>query len=161
LWFDARRQGPDRDWKPQMIHDDDDRTHDARLAVVNPPELRAPRGFAHGVLAPAGGRILFVAGQTAATPDGRVTTAAFVEQFERSLANVIAVVRAGGGRPEHVARMTVYVTSMTDYRASRPALGDVWLRHMGSHYPAMALVEVAMLVDEGAAVEIEATAVLP
>ena len=132
-----------------------------RLTIVNPPELGAPRGFAHGVLAPAGGRLLFVAGQTAADRDGRMTADSFAAQFEIALARVLAVVRAAGGHPEHLTRMTMYVTSIEDYRASRRTLRDVWSRHMGAHYPAMAVVQVAGLVDEGADVEIEADAVLP
>jgi enamine deaminase RidA (YjgF/YER057c/UK114 family) len=133
----------------------------APFALVNPPELGAPRGFAHGLIAPAGGRVLFVAGQNAADAAGRVASDDFAQQFDSSLARVLTVVRAAGGQPEHIARMTVYVTSMNDYRDSRPALRGVWRRHMGAHYPAMALVQVVALVDEGAAVEIEATAVLP
>jgi enamine deaminase RidA (YjgF/YER057c/UK114 family) len=133
----------------------------APFAVVNPPELGTPRGFAHGLIAPAAGRLLFVAGQTATDDAGRITSDGLTQQFDRSLARVLAVVRAAGGQPEHIARMTVYVTSMDRYRDSRPALRDVWRRHMGSHYPAMALVEVNALVDEEATVEIDATAVLP
>lgn len=132
-----------------------------QMTVVNPPQLGEPRGFTHGLLAPAGARLLFVAGQIAANADGRVATDDFAEQFELSLTNVLTVVRAAGGRPDHVARMTVYVTRMDQYRDSRPALGDVWRRQMGSHYPTMALVQVTALVDERAVVEIEATAVLP
>ena len=133
----------------------------ARLTIVNPPELGAPRGFAHGVVAPAGGRLLFVAGQTATGPDGRITAESFAAQFEVALARVLAVVQAAGGQKEHVTRMTMYVTSIEDYRASRRTLRDVWGRHMGAHYPAMAVVQVTGLVDEGADVEIEADAVLP
>ena len=128
----------------------------SRLTIVNPPELGAPRGFAHGVIAPLAVRMLFVAGQTA----GNATTP-FAQQFEAALARVVTVVRAAGGRPEHVARMTVYVTDMNAYRTSRSSLGDVWRQHMGSHYPAMSLVAVTALVEEHAMVEIEATAVLP
>jgi enamine deaminase RidA (YjgF/YER057c/UK114 family) len=141
-----------------------DKTTDAHrryLDVVNPPELGAPRGFAHGLLAPAGGRLLFVAGQTAAGADSRIARADFAEQFEIALQRVLAVVRAAGGQPAHVTRMTVYVTRMEDYRSSRPKLRDVWGRHMGTHYPAMAVVQITGLVDEGAHVEIEADAVLP
>jgi enamine deaminase RidA (YjgF/YER057c/UK114 family) len=141
-----------------------DKTTDAHrryLDVVNPPELGQPRGFAHGLLAPAGGRLLFVAGQTAAGADGGTTTEDFAGQFETALARVLAVVRAAGGHPEHVTRMTMYVTSMDAYRDSRPMLRDVWRRHMGSHYPAMAVVQVTSLVDAGAGIEIEANAVLP
>jgi enamine deaminase RidA (YjgF/YER057c/UK114 family) len=131
------------------------------LTVVNPPELGKPRGFAHGLVSPSGSRTLFVAGQIASDPDGRVTTDDVVQQFEAALANVLTVVRAAGGEADQIARMTIYVTNMTAYREKRPALRDVWQRHMGSHYPAMALVQVSALVDERAAVEIEATAVLP
>ena len=143
------------------------------FAIVNPPELGTPRGFAHGLIAPAGGRLLFVAGQTAGNAalkgprhdngprhDGGIAASLFAQQFDDALARVLAVVRAGGGRPEQIARMTVYVTDIDAYRESRPALRDLWLRHMGSHYPAMALVAVTALVDEQAMVEIEATAVL-
>jgi enamine deaminase RidA (YjgF/YER057c/UK114 family) len=130
------------------------------LIVVNPPELGQPRGFAHGLLAPASSRTLFVAGQIAADADGRVTSDDFIQQVDLALANVLTVVRAAGGRAEQIARMTVYVTSMTLYREKRPALREVWQRHMGSHYPAMALVQVLALVDERALVEIEATAVV-
>ena len=131
------------------------------LMVVNPPELGRPRGFAHGLLTPAGGRTLFVAGQIAADADGRVTTDDFVQQFDAALTNVLIVVHAAGGRAEHIARMTVYVTDITVYREQRHALRDVWQRRMGAHYPAMALVQVVALVDERASIEIEATAVLP
>jgi enamine deaminase RidA (YjgF/YER057c/UK114 family) len=132
----------------------------SELEVVNPPELGRPRGFAHGLLASRGGRVLFVAGQTATNAEGRVAKEGFLEQYDAALARVLAVVRAAGGGPDDVARMTVYVTSMESYRESRRALRDVWRHHMGAHYPAMTLVQVATLVDEGAAVEIEATAVL-
>ena len=131
------------------------------FTVVNPPGLNTPSGFAHGLVAPADARLLFVAGQIATDRDGRVTSDDFLAQFETALTNVLAVVRAAGGRADHIARMTVYVTSIDQYRDGRSALGDVWRRHMGSHYPAMALVQVAALVDARAAVEIEATAVLP
>ena len=131
------------------------------FTIVNPRDLGAPRGFSHGMIVPAGGRLLFVAGQTATDEAGRIASDDFVEQFDRSLARVVAVVREAGGLPEQVARMTMYVTSMERYRASRTAIGEIWRRHMGVHYPPMALVEVTALVDKDAAVEIEATAVLP
>jgi len=143
----------------------------ARFVIVNPPELGAPRGFAHGIVAPAAGRTLFVAGQIG-TDDRTVRLKAdatysppdaddFIAQFDRALGRVLIVVTAAGGRAEQIARMTVYVTSMDRYRDSRAALRDVWRHHMGSHYPAMVLVEVTALVEPTASVEIEATAVLP
>lgn len=125
------------------------------LDFVNPAELGAGRGFSHGVLAPAGARVLFVAGQTAPGPEG------FVAQFAAALDRVLAVVRAAGGGPEDVARMTVWVTDMAAYRASLQPIGEQWRERMGRHYPAMALVEVTSLVDPAAIVEIEATAVIP
>ena len=128
---------------------------------VNPESLGAPRGWTNGMLAPAGGRVLFVAGQDAAEPEGSVTTDDFLEQFARALGKTLDVVRASGGAPEHVGRLTIYVTDLDAYRAARPRLGEVWRAAMGRHYPAMALVEVRRLVDPRALVEIEATAVLP
>lgn len=132
-----------------------------RLEPINPEALGAPRGYNHGMLAPAGGRLLFVAGQTALGSDGRVIDGGFVAQFERALERVVAVVEAAGGTPESIGRMTIYVTSRADYLANLKPVGEAYRRVMGRHYPAMALVEVAALVDEGAVVEIEAMAVLP
>lgn len=128
--------------------------------IINPESLGAPKGWNNGLLAPAGGRILFVAGQTARDAEGRIVPGDFVAQFERALQNVLAVVREAGGGPENVGRMTVFVTDRDTYLGSQKELGEVWRRHMGRHYPAMALVEVSALVDEGAVVEIEATAVV-
>jgi enamine deaminase RidA (YjgF/YER057c/UK114 family) len=131
------------------------------MRIVNPPDLESPVGFSHGVLGAAGARTLFVAGQTAAEHDGHVRTPSFTDQFDTALAKVVRVVRAAGGEPSNIARMTIYVTDMDAYRASRPQLRDVWQRHMRDHYPAMALLEVRRLVDRGAVVEIQADAVLP
>ncbi|HXO20632.1 MAG TPA: RidA family protein [Thermoanaerobaculia bacterium] len=131
------------------------------LTAVNPESLGAPRGYSHGMLAPAGGRLLFVAGQIAWDRDGRLVAGDFAGQFGRALENVVAVVRAAGGGPEHLARLTLYVTDRRDYQASLPAVGEAYRRVMGSHYPAMALLEVQGLLEPGAKVEIEATAVLP
>ena len=123
--------------------------------IINPVPLGRPSGWNHGLLAPADGRVLFVAGQAAADAGG------LVQQWDEALARVVTVVRAAGGSPEHIGRMTIYVTDRAGYLAARQALGEVHRRHMGKHYPAMALVEVRALVDEGALVEIEATAVIP
>jgi len=128
--------------------------------IVNPDSLGAPKGWNHGMRASAGGRILFVAGQ-AGWESGRAgAPPSFVEQFGLALDKVLAVVRASGGKPEDVGRMTVFVTDLAAYRQSLAPLGDVWRARFGRHYPAMALVEVSGLVDRGALVEIEATAVL-
>lgn len=129
--------------------------------IINPPELGMPRGWSNGVIAPARGRLLFVAGQTATDADGNLTATGCAAQFARALEKALTVVEAAGGRPEHVARMTVYVADLDAYRRDRKAIGEAWRERMGRHYPAMALVEVSRLLDEGALVEIETTAVLP
>ncbi|UCG76927.1 MAG: RidA family protein [Gemmatimonadota bacterium] len=133
------------------------------LRIINPEELGAPKGFSHGVLGPSAGRVLFVAGQNASRGEHGVEPAIrthFVRQFAVALERVLAVVREAGGKPADIGRMTIYTTDMQAYLSSRPALGIAYRSAMGSHYPAMALVEVSDLVDEGAIVEIEATAVL-
>jgi enamine deaminase RidA (YjgF/YER057c/UK114 family) len=129
--------------------------------ILNPEALGAPRGYNNGLLAPARGRILFVAGQVAMDADGRVIDGDVAVQWARTLENVLAVVRAAGGGATHIGRMTIFVTDRGEYMAARSALGEVWRRIMGSHYPAMTLVEVKGLVEDGAVVEIEATAVIP
>lgn len=134
--------------------------------IINPESLGAPRGWNHGILAPRAGRTLFVAGQTglnvpAATGGSpREAVPDFVTQFGQALDNVLAVVQGAGGAPRDVARLTIYVTDLTTYRASLASLGEAWRARFGKHYPAMALVEVKGLVDRGALVEIEATAVI-
>jgi NAD(P)-dependent dehydrogenase (short-subunit alcohol dehydrogenase family) len=132
----------------------------SRLAIINPEELGAPRGWNNGMLAQAGGRTLFIAGQTARDGSGQVPAADFVSQFDRALANVLAVLRQAGGEPGDIGRFTIYVTDMAQYRASLKPVGQVYRQRMGTHFPAMALVEVTSLVDELAVVEIEATAVV-
>ena len=127
---------------------------------INPEELGIPKGWTNGMLAPREGRLLFVAGQDAAEPEGHVTTDDFVEQFDLVLHKVLSVVRAAGGRAEDIGRLTIYVTDLDAYRALRPEIGRVYRTRMGKHFPAMALVEVSRLVDPRAKVEIEATAVL-
>ncbi|HEX6105138.1 MAG TPA: SDR family NAD(P)-dependent oxidoreductase [Gemmatimonadales bacterium] len=131
-----------------------------RFAIINPEELGAPRGWSNGMLAAAGGRVLFIAGQTARDASGQVAAADFVPQFDRALGNVLAVLRGAGGEPADIGRFTIYVTDMAQYRASLGPLGAAYRRRMGKHFPAMALVEVKSLVDPNAVVEIEATAVV-
>ncbi len=131
-----------------------------RFAIVNPEELGAPRGWNNGMLAQPGGRMLFIAGQTARDASGRVADGGFVAQFDRALGNVLVVLHQAGGEPGDIGRLTIYVSDMAQYRASLEPLGEVYRRRMGSHFPAMALVEVKSLVDPQAVVEIEATAVI-
>ena len=128
---------------------------------INPATLGAPRGYSHGMLAPAGSRLLFVAGQVGWDAEQRLVGDGFAEQFARALDNVVAVVREAGGEPEHLARLTIYVTDRRDYLAALDEVGAAYRGIMGRHYPAMALVEVAALLEPGAKVEIEGTAALP
>jgi enamine deaminase RidA (YjgF/YER057c/UK114 family) len=127
---------------------------------VNPPGLAPATGYSHGMLAPEGA-VLFVAGQVGWDAAGRLVSADLVGQFEQALANLLAVVRAAGGAPEHVTRLRIYVTDLAAYRDRRRDLGVAYRRQMGRHYPAMALVQVAGLLEEGAQVEVEADAVVP
>lgn len=124
---------------------------------VNPPDLSKPIGYNHGVLM---GKTLFVAGQVGWDRDERMAEG-LPAQFGRALANVVSVVRAAGGSAENVARLTIYVTDKQVYLSSRREIGEVYRGVMGRHFPAMALVEVAGLIEPGAMVEIEATAVIP
>jgi enamine deaminase RidA (YjgF/YER057c/UK114 family) len=127
-------------------------------APVDPASLAPPRGYSNGMIHPPG-RILFVAGQIGWDREGR-----FVEgltaQFEQALQNALDVVREAGGGPEHVGRLTLYVLDKRDYMAKAKEIGGVYRRLMGKHFPAMALVQVAGLLEDRALVEIEATAVL-
>ena len=132
-----------------------------RLELVNPESLGAPKGWSHGVLAPHDGRLLFVAGMAGWSAEQPGEPPGFVPQFARALDQVLTVVRSAGGEPTDVARMTVYVTDLGEYRAQLRALGEAWRERFGKHYPAMALLEVKGLADRGALVEIEATAVIP
>lgn len=127
---------------------------------INPESLGAPKGYSNGVLL-GPGRTLFVAGQIGWDRDGRLVGDGFVEQFAQALRNCVTVVRAAGGAPEHVGRLTIYVTDKRRYLAATRDIGLAYREIMGRHYPAMALVQVADLVEEGAMVEIEATAVIP
>ena len=128
--------------------------------LINPEQLGAPSGWTNGMLAPAGGRILFVAGQDAAAPGGEVATDDFVEQFRIALGKSLTVVHEAGGGPESVGRITLFVTDIDEYRESRTDLGLVYRSLMGKHFPAMALVQVRGLVDPRARIEMEVTAVI-
>lgn len=132
-----------------------------RLEIINPTELGAPRGYSNGMLAPAGGRLLFVAGQVGWDEKQSICSTDLVAQFEQALKNVLSVVRAAGGDPTHIARLTLYVTDKREYAAAAKAIGERYRAQMGKHFPVMALLEVSGLLEPGAKVEIEATAVLP
>ncbi|MFF3613341.1 RidA family protein [Streptomyces sp. NPDC002580] len=127
---------------------------------LNPPELSPPTGFSHAVVA-TGSRVVFLAGQTALDADGKVVGETLPRQFERALANLLTALRAAGGEPADLARVTVYATDVADYRRHAPELGRVWHRLAGRDYPAMAVIGAARLWDERALVELDGFAVLP
>ena len=131
------------------------------MRTINPQELGAPQGYSNGQLAPAGSSLLFVAGQIGWNSDQEIVSEEFLDQFGQALENVLAVVRNAGGQSDHLARLTLYVTDKDEYLADLRSLGEVYRRIMGSHFPAMTLVEVQALLEPGAKVEIEATAAIP
>lgn len=125
---------------------------------IQPEGWAAPRGYSNGYVV---GNVLFVAGQVAWDEQCRLVGAGdFAAQFRQALKNVRAVLDAAGVPPERVGRVTVYVTDKHAYLAAGREIGAAWRDTLGRHYPAMALVQVADLLEEGAMVEIEATAVL-
>ncbi|MGF1241200.1 RidA family protein [Streptomyces sp. NPDC004684] len=126
---------------------------------VNPPELSPPTGFSHAVVA-TGSRVLFLAGQTALDGEGKVVGDTLPEQFARALANLLTALRAAGGSPADLARVTVYATDIAAYRAHASELGRIWRQSAGRDYPAMAVVQVVRLWDERALVELDGFAVL-
>jgi enamine deaminase RidA (YjgF/YER057c/UK114 family) len=129
------------------------------MQIINPPGLPPPRGYSNGVVAE--GRVLFVAGQIGWTGQAALVSDRFVDQFDQALANVLTVVKTAGGTPESVSRLTIFVTDKSQYVSSAEEIGQRYRARMGRHYPAMSLVEVKGLLEPGALVEIEATAVIP
>lgn len=126
---------------------------------LNPSGLAPPAGFSHAVVA-TGSRIVFLAGQTALEAGGEITGDTLPEQFAKALDNLLAALRAAGGTPADLARVTVYATDVDAYRAHARELGRVWRRLAGRDYPAMAVVQVVRLWDERAMVELDGFAVL-
>jgi enamine deaminase RidA (YjgF/YER057c/UK114 family) len=126
--------------------------------VLHPAGWPRPKGYANGIK--ARGDLIFVGGMIGWDVEGRFPEG-LAAQTRQALANIAAVLAEGGARPEHVTRMTWYVRDMDDYLARQSELGAAYRAVMGTHYPAMALVEVRRLVEPQALVEIEATAVVP
>jgi enamine deaminase RidA (YjgF/YER057c/UK114 family) len=131
------------------------------VTLINPESLGAPSGYANGLLADASGKLLFVSGQIAWDEKQQIVSDDFVEQFDRALANVVTVVRAAAGQPEHIVRLTIYVTNKVEYRERTRDVGERYRKHLGKHFPAMVLVQVAGLLDDAAKVEIEGMALIP
>ena len=130
--------------------------------VIQPEGWAKPSGYSNGIV--ASGKLLFVAGTIGWNPKDATPsippTMGFVEQFDQALLNICEVVRTAGGKPEHITRLTIYVTDKKEYLGNLKATGAAWKKHLGRHYPAVALLQIAALVDDNAKVEIEATAVL-
>jgi len=128
-------------------------------AILHPAGWAPARGYANGVA--ASGRLVFTGGLVGWNAGQEFETDDFAGQAAQALRNVVAVLAEAGARPEHLVRLTWYVTDRREYLAARRALGAAYRQILGTHYPAMALVEVAALVEDRAKVEIEATAVIP
>jgi enamine deaminase RidA (YjgF/YER057c/UK114 family) len=126
---------------------------------INPPGWPRPSGYSNGVIAE--GRFLAISGQIGWNEQNELVGPDFLAQAQQALRNIVAVLRAAGGDASHLVRLTWYVVDKNEYRATLAALGNAYREIIGSNYPAMALVQVAGLLEEGAKVEIEATAVLP
>jgi enamine deaminase RidA (YjgF/YER057c/UK114 family) len=127
--------------------------------LINPPSLARPRGYSHG--AAARGRTLALAGQIGWDKDARLVSTEFAPQFAQALANLAETLRAAGGRPEDLVSLRIYVTDKRRYLAAAKEVGEAYRAVLGRHYPAMALVQVADLLEDGALVEIEGLAVVP
>jgi enamine deaminase RidA (YjgF/YER057c/UK114 family) len=131
------------------------------VRVLQPPGWPRPRGYANGTATSDGGTLVFTAGQIGWAPDGSFPSSDLAGQVRTTLENVVAVLREAGGRPEHVVRLTWYVVDREEYLGAAREIGAAYRAVMGDHYPAMAVVEVAGLLEPQARVEIEATAVVP
>jgi enamine deaminase RidA (YjgF/YER057c/UK114 family) len=129
------------------------------MDILQPKGWQQPRGYSNGVA--ARGRSVFVAGMVGWDAECRFQTDDFAGQARQALANVVAVLAEGGAKPEHITRMTWYVTSKREYLASGKAVGAAYRELIGRHYPAMTAVEVSALIEDRAKVEIEVTAVVP
>jgi enamine deaminase RidA (YjgF/YER057c/UK114 family) len=129
------------------------------MKILQPPGWPRPKGYANGVS--ARGRMIFTAGVVGWNEQERFAAADLAGQFRQVLANILAILAEDSAGPEHIVRMTCYVTSRDEYVAGAAQIGGAWRELMGRHFPAMAVVEVSALVEPEAKVEIEATAMVP
>ena len=128
------------------------------MRTLQPADWARPRGYANGI--EATGRMIFVAGQIGWDKDQRFQAKDFTGQFEQTLMNILAVLREAGAGPEHVTRMTWFITDKKTYLAEIRQVGEVYRRLMGRSFPAMSVVQVTALIEDDALLEIEATAVV-
>jgi len=131
----------------------------AGFEILQPKGWASPQGYANGIAAE--GRLVFIAGQIGWDAEARMAGKDLVAQVEQALKNIVAVLVEAGGGPEHLTRLTWYITDKAAYVARRRDIGVAYRRVIGRHFPAMSLLVVAGLLEDGAQVEIEATAVIP
>ena len=129
------------------------------MKILQPAGWPRPSGYANGIS--TSGRMIFTAGIIGSDEQGMVPSRHFEQQFGQALRNILAIIAEDGAGPEHIVRLTIYVTDRVQYISRRDDIAPIWKQLMGSHYPAIALVEVKGLVNSAALVEIEATAVVP
>jgi enamine deaminase RidA (YjgF/YER057c/UK114 family) len=129
------------------------------MKILQPPGWAKPRGFSNGIS--ASGNLVFIAGQIGWTGENKWEAKDFAGQFRQTLENTLAVLAEAGGRPEHIVRMTWYITDKQEYLGALKEVGAAWRESIGRHYPAMAVVQVVALMEDRAKVEIETTAVVP
>ncbi|MEP7070421.1 MAG: RidA family protein [Usitatibacter sp.] len=129
------------------------------MKILQPPTWSRPRGYSNGVAAK--GTLVFIGGQIGWDGQCRFASDDFAAQARQALSNVVEVLAEAGGKPEHIARMTWYVTDKREYLAAYQAIGAAYREVMGRHFPAMTAIEVKALIEDRAKVEIEATAVIP
>ena len=129
------------------------------MRVLLPSGWPRPKGYSNGIS--ASGRMIFTAGIVGWDDQENFPSHRLVDQFAQTLRNTLAILADDGAGPEHIVRMTCYITDRGQYLSQRDELGPVWKSIMGANYPAMALVEVSALVESAALIEIETTAVVP
>lgn len=129
------------------------------MQILQPPGWKAPKGYSNGIAAT--GRLVFVAGQIGWDANEQFVSDDLAAQVRQALHNTVAVLAEANAGPEHITRMTWYVTSRSEYLAARREVGQAYRDVIGKHFPVMAMVEVKGLMEERAKVEIESTAVVP
>jgi len=131
------------------------------MKTLLPEGWAPPQGYANGIEVPAAGRIVFLAGQVGWDAQQQFHSEEIAPQFAQALDNILAILRAAGGGPQHICRITAFCCDKPKYMAARRELGAIWRERMGRHYPAMSMIFVADLLDRPGVIELEATAVLP
>ncbi|HUT49820.1 MAG TPA: RidA family protein [Alphaproteobacteria bacterium] len=130
------------------------------MNAILPEGWKRPIGYSNAIESRPG-KLLFVAGQVGWTEDEVFESEEIAPQFEQALKNILAIVTTAGGRPEHICRITAFCIDKPAYLKARPALGAIWRKLMGKHFPAMSMIFVADLLDTPGKIELEATAVIP